>query len=73
MNKLKMILKEKDRTVSFLVRQTGISRYSLDKIVKGEKSPIIEEANRIAKALSEKVGNIFLLLIQTLLKAMVLI
>ena len=68
-----MILKEKDRTVSFLVRQTGISRYSLDKIVKGEKSPIIEEANRIAKALSEKVGNIFLLLIQTLLKAMVLI
>ncbi len=67
MNKLKMILKEKDRTVSFLVRRTGISRYSLDKIVKGEKSPIIEEANRIAKALSETVENIFLLLVQTLL------
>jgi len=62
-----MILKEKDRTVSFLVRRTGISRYSLDKIVKGEKSPIIEEANRIAKALSETVENIFLLLVQTLL------
>ncbi len=67
MNKLKMILKEKDRTVSFLVRRTGISRYSLDKIVKGEKSPIIEEANKIAKALSETVENIFLLLVQTLL------
>lgn len=56
---LKNILKLKDRSISYLVRKTGIARYSLDLIVQGKKSPTIEEANKISEALGETIENIF--------------
>lgn len=58
MNNIKKILKEKNRSVSFLQRRTGISRWSLDLIVKGLKSPTIEEAKKIAEALEVPVEDV---------------
>jgi len=60
MNNLKNILKLKDRNVSYLVKKTGITRYSLDLIVHNKKSPTIEEARKIAEVLDETIENIFL-------------
>lgn len=58
-NNLSLILKKKDRSVSFLKRNTNITRYSLDKIIKGEKSPTLNQAKQIAKALNILVSEIF--------------
>ena len=59
MNNLKDILKLKDRSVSYLVKKTGIARYSLDLIAHNKKSPTIEEAQKISEALDETIENIF--------------
>jgi transcriptional regulator with XRE-family HTH domain len=57
--KIKEILKKQDRSVSFLKRRTKISRYSLDLIVSGKKSPTVEQVSEIANALDVKPENIF--------------
>ena len=44
-------MKKRNRSTSFLQRETGISRYSLDLIVNELKSPTIEEIKKIAGAL----------------------
>jgi transcriptional regulator with XRE-family HTH domain len=59
MTKLRQILKEKDRTISYLVKKTGISRYSLDLIANGEKYPTTREAELIADALGVSVVDLF--------------
>ena len=58
-NNLSIILKREDRTVSFLKRNTNITRYSLDKIVKGEKSPTLNQVEQIANALNVLTSDIF--------------
>jgi len=58
-NNLSIILKKEDRTVSFLKRNTNITRYSLDKIVKGEKSPTLNQSKQIANALNVLISDIF--------------
>ena len=59
MNKVKEILEKHDRPVSYLVRMTRISRYTLDKIVKNEKSPSINELMEISNALDEDIKIFF--------------
>ena len=59
MNKVKEILEKHDRPVSYLVRMTRISRYTLDKIVKNEKSPSIDELMEISNALNEDIKIFF--------------
>lgn len=56
--KIRSILKQKNRSVSWLQRETGISRYSLDLIVKELKSPTIEQVKKIAKALNVSISEI---------------
>jgi len=58
-NNLSIILKKEDRTVSFLKRNTNITRYSLDKIVKGEKSLTLNQSKQIANALNVLISDIF--------------
>lgn len=56
--RIKDIMKKKNRSISFLQRETGISRYSLELIVKELKSPTIEQVKQIAKALEISVSEI---------------
>lgn len=56
--RIKNILKSKNRSVSWLQRKTGIARYSLDLIVKGLKSPTIEQSKKIAEALNVTISEI---------------
>ena len=56
--RIKKIMKEKNRSVSFLQRRTGISWYSLDLIVNELKSPTIEQVKKIAKALEVSISEI---------------
>jgi len=57
-NKIKNLLKIKDRRISNLVRNTDISRYRLDLIINGVVSPTIEEAKQIAKALGFPIEKV---------------
>ncbi|GAG67937.1 unnamed protein product [marine sediment metagenome] len=56
--KIRDILKQKNRSVSWLQRETGISRYSLDLIVKEIKSPTVKQVKKIAEALDVSVSEI---------------
>jgi len=59
MSRLKKLLREKYRSVSYLVEVTKISRYTLDSIAHGKKSPTLDQALKIAKALDIKDTDIF--------------
>ena len=59
MTRLKKLLREKYRSVSYLVEKTKISRYTLDSIAHGRKSPTIDEALKIALALEMDKKDIF--------------
>jgi len=56
--KIRDILKQKNRSVSWLQRETGISKYSLDLIVKELKSPTTKQIKKIAEALDVSVSEI---------------
>jgi len=56
--KIRDILKQKNRSVSWLQKETKISRYSLDLMVKELKSPTTEQIKKIAEALDVSISEI---------------
>jgi len=55
---LKDILKIKERTLTFLQRKTGITRYRLDLIAEGKRSPTLIEIKKIAEALEVTIDDL---------------
>ncbi|WP_251030833.1 helix-turn-helix transcriptional regulator [Exiguobacterium sp. s140] len=59
--KLREIMKNKRMTASKLVKETGLSRQTLNVIMKGEQNPRIDVALKLAEVLQVSVEDIFAL------------
>lgn len=59
--KLREIMKDKRMTASKLVKETGLSRQTMNVIMKGEQNPRIDVALKLAEVLQVSVEDIFAL------------
>ena len=59
MNRIREVADEKKIKIQQIIRETGISKSSIYKVINGEYEPSVTNALKIAKVLDSKVEELF--------------